>query len=211
MDNTVVNPYIKTMQLLLYVSAVNNNFSVDSFNHFSIFLSCIVKSTLYFHYCFDHPIKEPSSKLALMFGDLYLVKGGEQLVKIKNYLRLHPSFRELLYSISMSQRIQEESRGIPKEYFEKIVSMSYGYIFRFSLIAPFLWVKNNAFEKRKLTQLAKDVSLYLAWQIEPFLSSTLNKEDIISKLLEKIKINLGEENYDRYHIDGWKTDIQKIA
>jgi hypothetical protein len=169
--NDIFQPYLDTLYLLLYMSCRVNDFTVSSYHQFSVFLSYIVKSTLYFHYCFDHPIKDADSKLALMFGDLYLVKGGEQLVKIKNYLRLHPSFRELLYSISLAQRSQDKSRDLPKENFEKIVRLSYGNIYRFTLIAPYLWVKNNSFEKRKLTMLAGDISLYLAYQVEPFISN----------------------------------------
>jgi hypothetical protein len=193
----------------LYISTAANDFSVDSYHQFSLFLSYIVKSTLYFHYCFDHPIKDADSKLALMFGDLYLVKGGEHLVKIKNYLRLHPSFRELLYSLSMSQRMQDKSKNLSKDDFEKIITTSYGYIFRFALIAPYLWVKNSSFEKRKLTQLAIDTSLFLAWQVEPYLSCIEKSEIMWLLLLEKIRKNLGEEKYHEYNFDGWKNDIQK--
>jgi hypothetical protein len=207
----IFQPYLNTLYLLLFISAKENNFTVSSYQQFSVFLSYIVKSTLYFHYCFDHPIKGADSKLALMFGDLYLVKGGEQLVKIKNFLRLHPSFRELLYSISMAQRSQDKSKGLPKENFEKIITMSYGYIYRFALIAPYLYVKNQTFEKRKLTQLAIDTSLYLAWQVEPYLSTVVTKKEMLPSLLKKIKNNLGEEKYHEYNFDGWKSDIQKIT
>ena len=209
LPQSIKNHYLRTLNQILFFSAKENDFSVESFLQFSLFLSCIIKSTLYFHYCFDHSIKEPDTKLALMFGDLYLVKGGEQLVKIKNFLRLHPSFRELLYSISMSQRFQGDSKEMKQHDFEKIVKMSYGYIFRFALLAPYIWKKNPLPDKRKLTFLARDMSLFLAWQVEPFLHAKEKNPDLIKKLHQQIVENLGEENYVQYHFDGWKEYIQK--
>jgi hypothetical protein len=210
LPESITNHYLTTLQLLLLTSAVTNQFSVDMFHHFSIFLSYIVKSTLYFLYCFDHPIQDSNAKLALMYGDLYLVKGGEHFVKIKNYLRLHASFRELLYSISLSQRMQEKSKNLSSKDFEKIITTSFGYIFRFALISPYLYMKNTTFEKRNHTQLATYISLFLAWQIQPFLFSCEFKQERIDELFTKIRMNLGEVIFHEYNFDGWKNDIQKV-
>lgn len=209
LNELITKKYITTLRQVLYFSSSLNEFSDTAYHQFSLFLSCIVKSTLFFHYCFDHSIKDPDTKLALMFGDLYLVKGGEHLVKIKNFLRLHPSFRELLYSISLSQRYQGCSKEMTKEDFEKVVTTSYGNILRFALLAPYIWKKNQIPDKRKLTYLAKDISLFLAWQVEPFLHPKVFKQEILEILHQKIVENLGKETYDEYHFDGWKEYIQK--
>ena len=211
LPNIITEPYIQTVRFVLYISALENNFSEEAYHQFSVFLSCLIKSTLYFHFCFDHPIQDPFSKLALMFGDLFLVQSGENLVKIRNFLRLHSSFRELLYSIALSQRKQETSKNLSAEDFEKIISMSYGNIFRFALISPYLWKKNKQFEKRNLTLLAKNISLFLAWNIPPFLDCPYNTVQRRENLLSKIKDNLGEELFNGYNFDGWKSNIQKTS
>lgn len=211
LPNFITTPYLNTLNLLLLISASENQFSKECYEQFSVFLSFITKSTLYFNYCFDHPISEPNSKLALMFGDLYLVKGGAYIVEIKNYLRMHASFRELLYSIAMAQRVQQKSKNLIPDDFEKIISMSYGNIFRFALLAPYVYTKNANIDKRKKTYLARYVSLFLANHVQPFLAKEKTDQDKNILLWDKIKENLGEELFNGYNFDGWKSDIQKTS
>lgn len=212
LTSSTVSQYLKTLRLVLIQSCVENDIPHTVFLQFSQFMSFLLKSTLYFHFCFHHPIQEPDSKLALMFGDLYLVQSGTCYTEIPNYLRLHKPLRELLYSISLSQRVQKKSSHIDKETFQKIVNLSYGKIIRFALMAPFIWNKQPIQHQRDLTEYAHSISLYLTLQIKPWLypEDPPGKDDL-EKLFTKIKNYLGEEKFHEYNFNGWKSDIQKIT
>jgi len=208
LDKDLANLYLDTTQKLLYSSSSQNQFSQVEYSKFSVFLSYIVKSTLYFHYCFDHSIKEKNSKLALMYGDLYLAQSGLHFTKISNFLRMRSLLREVLFSIALSQKMQEKSKCIPFDLFQTIIKKSYGAIFRFVLISPYLW-KQKSVEKRKLTEIGYNTALCLALHVNPYLSGDQTTNEIKNNVFLKLKNKIGEEKWYEYNFDGWEITLKK--
>jgi len=149
--------YYRHLQGLLLESASLFQINNDSLLPILIFLRYLLRSNLCFDLAFFKPIQLKQSKLALMYGDLYLAKAGKSFQAIPDYDLLGDALIQTLKKISSSQWLQP-TKPVELSRFAEMNSLRYGSLFELSFSIPFFLHHQasviNTEQKNRVSHLA---------------------------------------------------------
>ncbi len=151
--------YYRYLQGLLLESASLFPINNDSLHSILIFLRYLLRSNLCFDLAFFKPIQLKQSKLALMYGDLYLAKAGKAFQAIPNYNLLGDALITTLKKISSSQWLQPD-KPVDISRFTEMNSLRYGSLFELSFSIPFFLHHQTSLIKSELQYRARHLALY---------------------------------------------------
>lgn len=208
--------YLKELWKLIYLSSKFSNVPKDDSLGVALFISFLLKSTLFFDFTFSKGLTTTNAKLVLIYGDLYLAQGGIEFSNIKGFEKGKKELRKTLKNIALSQKLESiANKGnnvLNFNNYKKLIKLRYASIFRLSLIIPFLIGEVEFIPKRAINYYSTNIALLISLTNNKFIKSPLDskeKNKKISKIKDKSLKYLGGIFLDELYINGWKENSSK--